>query len=243
MSSNLWLADLIPKEQTSRRGDQVLSLEEQINAWYGVNQKMTWGIQDIEFDRLSDSLIQKITDDDRVSGYNGVALFYGFGDDGQGNADSTLSGKLAWEYASKYRKKNIWQCGHVDFAKPENIRFRYSATVRPKGFYFAKIQLGQKYLGISVSLLRQSLKMATGWGPEGPQFIFITHFHFACLMDERKIPFMSLADYDAIIQGYSDFFTVPQIFCSNKRLGLGIGNLDHNYPPFGIPTLQILTGV
>jgi hypothetical protein len=34
MSPNLWLPDLIPKGQTSILGDQVLLLEEQINAWY-----------------------------------------------------------------------------------------------------------------------------------------------------------------------------------------------------------------
>ena len=243
MSPNLGLPDLIPKERTSSRGDQVLSLEEQINAWYGVNQKMAWGIQDVEFEKLSDSLPQKLTDDDRVFGYIGVALFYGFGDDGQGNADSTLSGKCAWEYAGKHRKKNTWQCSYIDFKKPESIRLRPGAAVRPKGFYFAKVQLGQKYLGISVSELCQSPKMDTGWGPEGLQFLFITHFHFADLMDKRKIPFMTLADYDVPLRGSNDFFNVPQIFCSNKRLGLGIGNVDHNYPPFGIPTLQICSGV
>lgn len=105
MLPNLWLPDLIPNKQTSSREDQVLSLEEQINAWYRVNQKMAWGIQDVEFEKLSASLPQILTGDDRVFGYIGVALFYGFGDDGQDNADSTLSGKLAWEYAGKHRKK------------------------------------------------------------------------------------------------------------------------------------------
>jgi len=243
MLPNLGLPDLIPKEQTSSRGDQVLSLEEQINAWYGVNQKMAWNIQDVVFEKLSDSLPQKLTDDDRVHGYIGVALFYGFGDDGQGNADSTLSGELVWEYAGKHRNNSIWQCGYLDFRKPESIRLRPGAAVRPKGFYIAKIQLGQRYQGISVSQLRQSLETDTGWGPEGLQFLFITHFHFVDLMEKRKIPFMTLADYNVALQGSNDFFNVPQIFCSNKRLGLGIGNVDHNYPPFGIPTLQICSGV
>lgn len=85
--------------------------------------------------------------------------------------------------------------------------------------------------------------METGWGPEGLQFLFITHFHFADLMDERKFPFMTLADYDVTLQGFNDFFKVPQVFCSNKKIGIGIGNVDHNYPPFGIPTLQICSGV
>jgi len=243
MSPNLRLPDDIPKRQMIIGDDQVLSLEEQIHAWYGINQISAWGIQDAEFEKLSTSSSQKLTDADRVFGYTGVALFYGFGDDGRGNADATLTGKLAWEYAGKHRKNNIWQCGYLDFGKPENIRLRPGATVRPKGFYLAKIQLGQKYLGISVSKLRRSLKTDTGWGPEGFQFLFVTHFHFTDLMDQRKIPFMTLADYDVTLRGFNELFNVPQIFCSNKRLGLGIGNLDHNYPPFGIPTLQICTGV
>jgi hypothetical protein len=242
MSPNLWLPDVIPKEQTSIWGDQVLSLEKQVLAWYRANQKMAWGIQDVEFEMLNASLSHKISDDDRVFEFIGTALFYGFGDDGQGNADSTLSGKLAWEYAGKHRKNNTWQCGYLDFRKPENIHLRLGAAIRPKGFYFAKIQLGQKYLGKSVSQVRQSLKMETGWGAEGLQFLLITHFHFADLMDEQKIPFMMLADYDVTFQGLNDFSKVPQIFCSNKRIGLGIGNVDYNYPPFGIPTLQICSG-
>jgi hypothetical protein len=54
---------------------------------------------------------------------------------------------------------------------------------------------------------------------------------------------MTLADYDVTLGGFNGFFNVPQIFCCNNRLGLGIGNMDHNYPPFGIPTLQICNGV
>lgn len=42
-------------------------------------------------------------------------------------------------------------------------------------------------------------------------------------------------------QGYSDFFDAAQIFCSNEVLGLGIGNMDRDYPLFGIPTLRLLS--
>ena len=242
MLSNLWLPDFVSEKQTIYLGDHVLSLEEQIKAWYEVNQKMAWGIQEIEFEKLNASLSKKLLDDDGDFGFSGVALFYGFGDDGQGNADSVLSGRLIWEYACKHRPNDIWQCGFLDFRKPENIRLWSGAAVRPKGFYFAKIQLGQKYAGISVSRVRQGLKMVTCWGPEGLQFIFITHFHFADLMNERKIPFMTLADYDVNQLGIFGFFKVPQIFCSNNKMGLGIGNLYHDYPSFGIPTLQIFSG-
>ena len=61
-------------------------------------------------------------------------------------------------------------------------------------------------------------------------------------MNEREIPFMTLADYDVNLQGIFRFFKVPQIFCSNKKMGLGIGSVYHVYPSFAIPTLQIISG-
>jgi hypothetical protein len=91
---------------------------------------------------------------------------------------------------------------------------------------------------MTVSQLRKRLGTVTGWGPEGFQFLTITHAHFADLMTERKIPFMALADYDVAPYGFNDFYDAPQLFCSNQILGLGIGNVDRNYPLFGIPTLQ-----
>jgi hypothetical protein len=57
-------------------------------------------------------------------------------------------------------------------------------------------------------------------------------------MNERRIAFMALADYDVAPYGYEDFYDAPQLFCSNGVLGLGIGNIDCNYPLFGIPTLR-----
>ncbi len=57
-------------------------------------------------------------------------------------------------------------------------------------------------------------------------------------MNERKIPLMALADYDVAPYGYNDFFDAAQMFCSEGILGLGIGNVDQNYPLFGIPTIR-----
>jgi len=56
-------------------------------------------------------------------------------------------------------------------------------------------------------------------------------------MNAHQIPFMSLADYEVAPRGVDDFFDAPQIFCCDNRLGLGIGNVERNYPLFGIPTL------
>ena len=82
----------------------------------------------------------------------------------------------------------------------------------------------------------------TGCGPEGIQLLTITHTHFADMMNERQIPFMIFADYDIAPYGHNDFFDAMQMFCSNDILGLGIGNVDFNYPFFGIPTLRFHHG-
>lgn len=58
------------------------------------------------------------------------------------------------------------------------------------------------------------------------------------MMRKNKIPFMALADYDIAPYGFNDFFDAAQIFFSSGVLGLGIGNVDRNYPLFGIPTLR-----
>jgi hypothetical protein len=59
------------------------------------------------------------------------------------------------------------------------------------------------------------------------------------MMNERKTPFMALADYDVAPYGHNDFFDAVQLFCSNGILGLGIGNEDQIYPRFGVPTLHL----
>ena len=58
------------------------------------------------------------------------------------------------------------------------------------------------------------------------------------MMNERKIPFMAFADYDVAPYGFNDFFDAVQMFCGNSILGLGSGNIDRNYPLFGIPTIR-----
>ena len=236
----VWLRNLCSKGQSKKGDGLILSLQEQIKTWREANRKMGWNITPDEFD-MPDAL-PKLSDEDRKKGFIGTALFYGFGDDGKGHAEPVLSGRLAWEYACKRRKGKTWQCEYVDFSKPENIRLRPGASVRPKGFYLAKIQPGDRFVNLTVSQLLKKLETNTGCGPEGFQFLAITHVHFADLMTDRKVPFMALADYDVAPYGFNDFYDAPQIFCSNHILGLGIGNVDRNYPLFGIPTLQFCHG-
>jgi hypothetical protein len=214
----------------------ILSLDRQIQSWRKANRKMHWDIHVNDFDRIQPP--PRLTAADQKDGFMGVILCYGFGNDGSGNSDSVLSGKLAWEYACRRRKPKTWQCEYIDFDKSDNIRLRPNAPPRPRGFYYAKIQTGKKFLSLTVSRLRKKFNAETGCGPEGIQFLTITHPHFPRLMNTRKFPFMAFADYDVAPHGFNDFFDAVQMFCSINTLGLGIGNVDRNYPQFGIPTIR-----
>ena len=240
MSPLVWLRNLCSKGQPEKGDELILTLPEQIKAWHKANRKMGWNIPQDEFDKQE--VLPSLTDGSVNQEFIGTALFYGFGDDGSGNSDAVLSGELAWEYGRKRRNGKTWQCEYVDFDKSENIRLRPGAPPRPKGFYHASLKPGKHFVNLTVSQLRKKLGTVTGWGPEGFQFLTITHAHFADMMTERKIPFMALADFDVAPYGFNDFYDAPQIFCSNHILGLGIGNVDRNYPLFGIPTLQFCNG-
>ena len=224
------------KRKSKKQIDLILPIHRQIKHWRKANRKMSWDIKEDEFDHMGDP--PQLTEDDRKSGFIGIILSYGFGEDGLGNADPILSGQKAWEYAKKRKKKKTWKCEYFDFDNPEYIRLRPKAPRRPKGFYYAKFQTGKRYINLKVSQLLKRLNGDTGCGPEGIQLLTITHTHFSDMMNERKIPFMAFADYDIAPYGHKDFFDAMQMFCSNGILGLGIGNVDCNYPFFGIPTLR-----
>jgi hypothetical protein len=230
---------LFSKAQNKTQRNLIIPMDKQMKAWRKANRKMSWGIKEEEFDQIQSPPI--MTEGDRRYGFIGAVLFYGFGDNGSGSADAVLSGKVAWEYALRGRKGRIWQCEYVHLDEMDYndyIRMRPGAPDRPRGFYWAKFQSGEKYRDVTVSQVRKLLDKDTGCGPEGIQFLVITHPHFTDMMNKRKIPFMALADYDVAPYGYEDFYDAPQLFCSNGILGLGIGNIDRNYPLFAIPTVR-----
>jgi hypothetical protein len=199
---------------------------------------MAWGIQEAEFAELNLAESAILEDNASAMRFDGVGLFYGFGDDGQRHADAVLSGKLAWEHVNKTGINKTWQCGYIDFCKPNDIRLRPGAPARPKGFYYADIHLGHRYRKKTVSEVIGQLVDDTGCGPEGLQLLAITHCHLIEQMNAHQIPFMALADFEVAPRGLNDFYDAPQIFCCDNRLGLGIGNVDRNYPLFGVPTLR-----
>lgn len=214
----------------------ILSVPDQIKAWKKANRKMKWGITEKDFAAIGPP--PPLSPKDQADNFIGPILSYGFGDDGRGNADAVLSGRMAWAYARKVRRSNTWQCRYIDFDKPDHFRLRPLAPARPKGFYYAKFRPGDLFLTLTVAKFLKSLEGDTGCGPEGIQMLAITHGHVPELMNRRKIAFMTFADYDVAPYGFSDFFDAVQMFCSNNTLGLGIGNIDQNYPLFGIPTLR-----
>ena len=224
------------KDRSKTLNGSILSIPEQIKSWRTANRKMAWGLQKDEFYRIGTS--PRLTEKDRRNGFVGVILSYGFGDDGHGNADAVLSGKLAWEYACKRRNIKTWQCENIHFDRPDHFRLRPEAPPRPKGFYFSKIQTGERYKNLKVSQLLRKLDDDTCCGPEGIQLLTVTHGHFTNLMNHRKMPFMAFGDYHVAPEGFHDFSDALQMFCSQDILGLGIGNVDRCYPSFGIPTLR-----
>jgi hypothetical protein len=232
----LWLQRFFSKAKSEDRRQLILPADKQLRAWHKANQKMAWGIKEEEFDQIESP--PPLSDDDRHRGYIGPILCYGFGDEGKGNSDSVSSGRLAWEYAVKRRKTKTWNCGYVHFEKPDHFRLRPEAPPRPKGFYYARFQTGERFKLLTVNQVRKRLKEETGCGPEGLQFLTITHIHFQGLMNKGKMPFMALADYDVAPHGFNDFFDAPQLFVRDGVLALGIGNVDNNYPLFGIPTIR-----
>jgi hypothetical protein len=215
----------------------ILPAHKQIRSWRRVNRKRKWGITAAEFRQIRPP--PELTRVDISDGFVGNVLSYGFGNDGKGNADSVLSGKLAWEHASKQWLIKTWQCQYIDFNKSDHIRLRPTAPSRPKGFYYTKFKPGDSYIAWQVAkFLKQLDTKDTGCGSEGLQFLIVTHPHVVTLMNKRKVPFMAFSDYDVAPYGFNDFFDSLQMFCSNDTLGLGIGNVDQNYPLFGIPSLR-----
>ena len=216
--------------------DFILPAADQIKAWRKANRKMKWGITKSAFAAIGPP--PTLEPRDRTDGFTGAILSYGFGDDGKGNADAVLSGRLAWAYARKRRCSGTWQCRYIDFDKADHFRLRLRAPPRPRGFYYAKFRPGDELRALTVAKFLKSMHGDTGCGPEGIQLLTITHCHAAELMNQRKIAFMAFADYEVAPYGFHDFFDALQMFCSNDTLGLGIGNIDQNYPLFGIPTLR-----
>jgi hypothetical protein len=213
-----------------------LPIEDQIRSWRRASRKMSWSIPREEFKRLVHGTFEINHTKNYVCG---TVLSYGFGDDGSGKADAVLSGNRAWQYALKKWKHRTWKCQYIDFGKADRIRFYPEAPRRPKGFYACDICIPKMVQKGTVAQFRKDRGNKTGLGPEGLQLLTITHPHLQEALNDRLLPCLAFADYDVAPHGFYDFYDAVQMFCSNGILGLGIGNIDRNYPLFAIPYMQI----
>lgn len=222
----------------SIRSDKIfLPVKDQIRHWRRASRKMKWGIGEEEFE----SVVSFSANVRSLEGYVcGSVLCYGFGDDGAGGSDAVLSGKYPWQYALKRWKNRIWQCEYIDFDKTDHIRLFPDAPSRPKGFYRCDICIPLRVQTLTVSNFRKNCGDRTGLGPEGFQLLIITHPHLQQALNSRQLPCLAFADYDVAPHGFHDFYDAVQMFCSNNTLGLGIGNVDRNYPMFAIPSLKLI---
>jgi hypothetical protein len=217
---------------------QFLPIARQATQWRKATRKMGWEIPREEFQGL-DAWLQSPSSQQSLA-FSGAVLCYGFGDDGSKGSNTVLSGERAWQYALRRRGIRTWHCEYIRFDQPGHIRLRPGAPARPKGFYLATVHLPRHPQPITVSQFRKRLPAdRTGLGPEGLQMLCITNQHLANQMHERLLPFIALADYGVAPYGYNDYFDAVQMFCSNSTLGLGIGNIDRNYPLFGIADMTI----
>jgi hypothetical protein len=227
----------IKRRRPRTTGEVLLPVARQVRAWRRANRRMGWKIPDHAFRRLPPVPVPTPTD--REEGFAGVILSYGFGGGDGDHSDTVLSGKMAWELACRRWNVKTWQCRYIDFNQADHMRLRPDAPPRPRGFYFAKFRPGDRYIDWTVARFLKQLQVPdSGCGPEGVQLLTVTHPHLAAMMNRREIAFMAFADYDVAPHGFSDFYDALQMFCSNDTLGLGIGNVDRNYPLFGIPTLR-----
>ena len=125
------MAGWFKKSESINYKDQFLAIDRQVKAWRKANSKMKWGISDLELHRLPQA--PELNNKDLDDGFCGVVLSYGFGNDGSGNADSVLSGKLTWDFAKKRIFLKTWQCQYIDFSKTDHFRLRPGAPARPRG--------------------------------------------------------------------------------------------------------------
>lgn len=222
----------------SSRSDEIfLPAKDQIRNWRRASRKMRWPIGEEEFDAIVPFSVKDQSSEGHICG---TVLCYGFGENGTGGSDAVLSGKRTWQYALKRWKNRIWQCEYIDFGKTDHIRLFPEAPSRPKGFYHCKICIPLKVQRQTVSSFRKNCGDHTGLGPEGLQLLIVSHPHLQKALNSRQLPCLAFADYDVAPHGFNDFYDAVQMFCSNNTLGLGIGNVDRNYPMFAIPSLKLV---
>lgn len=213
--------------------------EEQIEAWRKADEKGQLGISSV-----IPSNVPVLTEQDLKDGFVGVGLFYGFGEEDD-CSDMILSAKVVWDYAREFGILSSAQERERDFDSDNRIKTHHEAHPRPQGFYWMKIGPGLAYHDIPVPVAREDILQRGDWGmgPEGIQFLTITHPDYTeKIKGGFQIPYMGLAEF--VIQGRGITPLVPLL---GPYSGVGDGKLylggmqeglDSRYDTAGIGSLR-----
>jgi hypothetical protein len=181
---------------------QFPSPERQIELWKEANQRGNLGISKEEFASIPET--PKLTEKDKVDGFVGTGLFYGFGTNGRGIADIILSGKISWEYIDKfYRCSGV--SDYIDF-RWSRMGLRPGAWSRPKGFFWKKVHLGQKYRKCARDDRKLLPEGDTGASFEALQLAGILIPEYIPQMNGKDKPFWDMIDYNIMPAPDSNIF-------------------------------------
>jgi hypothetical protein len=218
-----------------------LSPKEQYEKWKDLNEWIKKGfpneaISDLAF-KEGEALLPGLTSQDR--------LFFGFGDDGQGNADPFFTGHVFVTYLEKKYPHELSPFLNFyppppdpmrfDFYRPK-IKLRDGAAVRPKGFYVKRLLekdytdgVGAEHKALSPADVRK--RSDWGWGPEGFTFLALEEKYTKLLL-AGKVPIFVLGDYAVSPYGTSDYFSAFLLGPCRGKLELGVTNVRDNIPKF-----------
>lgn len=215
--------------------------QEQIKRWRALND---WLGKAFSKEVIPDKAFTDLEGKVKGIGAEG-RIFYGFGEDGGGNADPLLSGHIFVSYLIGKHPYEISR--FVDFfpSPPDPSRFDYyrpkikmreGAAARPRGFYIKTLPpkdldegIGMAHVGRSPADVRKLSPW--GWGPEGFQFLAVEE-EYVGLLIERKVPIFVLADYAISPYGEADFSSAPFLGTDRSKLEIGTMNVRDTVPKF-----------
>src|SRR5579884_727635 len=213
------------------------SPEKQLQKWRELND---WIKKQFAKDAIPEEAFKEI--EPKLKGLTGKSrLFYGFGDNGQGEADPFLTGHIFATYLTG--KHHFEKSRFVDFypTPPDPVRFdfyrpkikmRDGAAPRPKGFYIKELLpkdyedgLGSTYKDQSPNDIRKHSPW--GFGPEGFEFLAIEEGYLP-LLTEKKVPVYVLGDYSVSPYGQGDYSSTIFIGAAREKVEIGCTNSRDN---------------
>lgn len=223
--------------------ESYLSPKQQLEKWHTLNE---WLKKAFPKEVISEQSFKDAEQKLALEGLDSQSrLFFGFGDDGNGNADPFLSGHLFVNYLVQKYPCEKWR--FIDFypAPPDPMRFdfyrpkikmRDGAANRPKGFYVKQI-LEKDYLD-GIGTAHKALSPAdvrklspSGWGFEGFQFLALEEAYVALILAKKVTAFI-LSDYAVSPYGTTDFSSTMVVGHSRGKLELGMTNVRDNIAKF-----------